>query len=174
MSSPSRDSYRPALISILTDNEPGVLARVAGLFTGRGYNIDSLTVAAVGDRLARFTITTHGTDMVIEHIKSLLDRLVPVHRVAELSVKRPHLVREMALIKIGCAGKRRLEILQLAVSFGGTFTAQPLEAAPTYSILEVNGNAGQIDNFLASIGPSEIIEVIRTGVAAIACGPSLT
>src|SRR5438105_12860719 len=109
-------TFRSATISVLVENEAGVLARVIGLFSGRGYNIDSLTVAPVDDKRtrSRINIVTSGTEMVIEQIKAQLDRLVPVHRVEDLTVEGPHLAREMALIKVIGAGERRSEALRLA------------------------------------------------------------
>src|ERR1700754_4568788 len=102
MPAPVNNTYRSATISVLVENEAGVLARVIGLFSGRGYNIDSLTVAPVDDgrKRSRINIVTSGTDMVIEQIKAQLDRLVPVHRVADLTQEGPHIAREMALIKV--------------------------------------------------------------------------
>src|SRR4029079_5654053 len=106
-------------IAVLVDNEAGVLARVIGLFSGRGYNIDSLTVAPVekaGNR-SRINVVTSGTEMVIEQIKAQLDRLVPVHRVADLTREGPHIAREMALIKVVGTGERRVEALRIAEAF---------------------------------------------------------
>ncbi|HET9147957.1 MAG TPA: acetolactate synthase small subunit, partial [Acetobacteraceae bacterium] len=112
-------AYHPATISVLVENESGVLARVIGLFSGRGYNIDSLTVAPVEDdrRKSRITVVTAGTDMVIDQIKAQLDRLVPVYRVSDLSREGPHLARELALIKVIGAGEKRSEALRLAEAF---------------------------------------------------------
>src|SRR5271168_3890619 len=112
-------TQRSATISVLVDNEPGILARVVGLFSGRGYNIDSLTVAPVdaeGTR-SRINIVTSGTEMVIEQIKAQLDRLVPVHRVADLGKQGPHIAREMALIKVIASGEHRAEALRLSDAF---------------------------------------------------------
>src|SRR5579875_561057 len=116
---PDTSTYRTATISVLVDNEAGVLARVIGLFSGRGYNIDSLTVAPVDDvrGRSRINIVTSGTEMVIEQIKAQLDRLVPVHRVADLTREGPHLARELALFKVVCKGDHRHEALRLADAF---------------------------------------------------------
>jgi acetolactate synthase-1/3 small subunit len=107
---------RAATIAVLVENEAGVLARVIGLFSGRGYNIDSLTVAPVDEtgRISRITVVTSGTDMVIEQIKAQLDRLVPVHKVSDLTIEGPHLTRELALIKVVGRGDNRMEVLRLA------------------------------------------------------------
>ena len=116
----SETTQRTATIAVLVENEAGVLARVIGLFSGRGYNIESLTVAPVdeGRRLSRITIVTSGTDMVIEQIKAQLDRLVPVHKVADLTLEGPHLAREMMLVKIVSGGDNRMEALRLADAAG--------------------------------------------------------
>src|ERR1700753_3144288 len=111
MPSPTDAAQRRPTISVLVDNEAGVLARVIGLFSGRGYNIDSLTVAPVDDAgtQSRINVVTSGTEMVIEQIKAQLDRLVPVHRVADLSLEGPYIAREMALIKVLGSGNARAE-----------------------------------------------------------------
>ena len=160
--------FRTATISVLVDNEAGVLARVIGLFSGRGYNIDSLTVAAVEDGRgrSRINVVTSGTEMVIEQIKAQLDRLVPVHRVADLSKEGPHLAREMALIKILCAGERRAEALRLA----DAFRARVVDATTESFVFEMTGNPDKLDAFLALMRPLGLAEVSRTGVAAIARG----
>ena len=161
-------SLRSATISVLVENEPGILARVVGLFSGRGYNIDSLTVAAVDEagRQSRINIVTSGTEMVIEQIKAQLDRLVPVHRVADLSKEGAHLAREMALIKILCAGERRAEALRLA----DAFRARVVDATTESFVFEMTGNPDKLDAFLALMRPLGLAEVSRTGVAAIARG----
>ena len=119
MPSPADTTQRSATISVLVENEAGVLARVIGLFSGRGYNIDSLTVAPVDARRprSRINVVTSGTDMVIEQIKAQLDRLVPVHRVADLTMEGPHVAREMALVKVVGTGEKRVEALRIADTF---------------------------------------------------------
>ncbi len=160
--------FRTATISVLVDNEAGVLARVIGLFSGRGYNIDSLTVAPVEDGRgrSRINVVTSGTEMVIEQIKAQLDRLVPVHRVADLSKEGAHLAREMALIKILCAGERRAEALRLA----DAFRARVVDATTESFVFEMTGTPDKLDAFLALMRPLGLAEVSRTGVAAIARG----
>src|SRR6202161_3642426 len=113
------NSLRSATISVLVDNEAGVLARVIGLFSGRGYNIDSLTVAPVDSdgSKSRINVVTSCTEMVIEQIKAQLDRLVPVHCVADLTREGPHIAREMALIKLVSTGEKRVEALRIADAF---------------------------------------------------------
>ena len=161
-------TLRTATISVLVENEPGILARVVGLFSGRGYNIDSLTVAPVEDgrNRSRINIVTSGTDMIIEQIKAQLDRLVPVHRVADLSSEGPHIAREMALIKIIGTGEKRVEALRLAEAF----RARVVDATTESFIVEMTGNTEKLDAFLDLMRPLGLAEVSRTGVAAIARG----
>ena len=160
---------RAATIAVLVENEAGVLARVIGLFSGRGYNIDSLTVAPVDEtgRISRITIVTSGTDMVIEQIKAQLDRLVPVHKVSDLTIEGPHLTRELALIKVAGRGDNRMEVLRLA----DAFRARVVDATTESFVLEMTGNGDKIDAFLALMRPIGLVEVSRTGAVAIARGP---
>jgi acetolactate synthase-1/3 small subunit len=161
-------TQRSATISVLVDNEAGVLARVIGLFSGRGYNIDSLTVAPVADggNLSRINIVTSGTQMVIEQIKAQLDRLVPVHRVADLTLDGPHLAREMALIKVAGTGNARAEALRLA----DAFRARVVEATTESFVFEMTGSTEKLDAFVELMRPLGLAEVSRTGVAALARG----
>jgi len=169
MSDPKHGTMRTATIAVLVENEAGVLARVIGLFSGRGYNIDSLTVAPVDDagRLSRVTVVTSGTDMVIEQIKAQLDRLVPVHKVSDLTLEGPHLVRELALIKVVGSGDNRVEALRLA----DAFRARVVDATTESFVFEMTGNADKIDAFVALMRPIGLAEVSRTGAVAIARGP---
>jgi acetolactate synthase-1/3 small subunit len=162
------NAYRTATISVLVDNEAGVLARVIGLFSGRGYNIDSLTVAPVDEsgQHSRINIVTSGTEMVIEQIKAQLDRLVPVHRVTDLAREGAYLAREMALIKVIATGEKRAEALRLA----DAFRARVVDATTESFVFEMTGNTDKIDAFLALMRPLGLAEVSRTGVAAIARG----
>lgn len=163
------NDQRTATIAVLVENEAGVLARVIGLFSGRGYNIDSLTVAPVDDtgRISRITVVTSGTDMVIEQIKAQLDRLVPVHKVADLTLEGPHLQRELALIKVVGKGDGRVEALRLAEAF----RARVVDATTESFVFELTGNADKIDAFCALMRPVGLAEVSRTGAVAIARGP---
>jgi acetolactate synthase-1/3 small subunit len=142
---------------------------VIGLFSGRGYNIDSLTVAPVDEtgRISRITVVTSGTDMVIEQIKAQLDRLVPVHKVSDLTIEGPHLTRELALIKVAGRGDNRMEVLRLA----DAFRARVVDATTESFVLEMTGNGDKIDAFLALMRPIGLVEVSRTGAVAIARGP---
>jgi acetolactate synthase-1/3 small subunit len=162
-------TQRSATISILVENEAGVLARVIGLFSGRGYNIDSLTVAPVDDELgrSRINIVTSGSDMVIDQIKAQLDRLVPVHRLSDLSREGPHIAREMALIKVIGTGDKRVEALRIAAAF----RARVIDATNQSFIFELTGATDKLDAFLELMRPLGLAEVSRTGIAAIARGP---
>jgi len=164
-----KGGQRAATIAVLVENEAGVLARVIGLFSGRGYNIDSLTVAPVDEtgRISRITIVTSGTDMVIEQIKAQLDRLVPVHKVSDLTIEGPHLTRELALIKVVGRGESRMEVLRLA----DAFRARVVDATTESFVLEMTGNGDKIDAFVALMRPIGLVEVSRTGAVAIARGP---
>ena len=163
-------ALRRHVISVLVENEPGVLARVIGLFSGRGYNIDSLTVAEVdaGKRLSRITVVTSGTAMVIEQIKAQLDRLVPVLRVVDLTEEGPHVARELALIKVAGQGEPRVEALRLA----DVFRARVVDATTESFVFEMTGAPDKIDAFVELMRPLGLIELARTGVAAMARGAS--
>ena len=163
-----QETMRAATISVLVENESGVLARVIGLFSGRSYNIDSLTVAPVEDdrRKSRITIVTSGTELVIQQIKAQLDRLVPVYRVSDLSAEGPHIARELALIKVIGTGEKRLEALRLA----DAFRARVIDATTESFIFELTGATDKLDAFLELMRPLGLAEVSRTGVAAIARG----
>ncbi len=168
MSGTATGAERAATIAVLVENESGVLARVIGLFSGRGYNIDSLTVAPVDEegRLSRITVVTRGTEMVIEQIKAQLDRLVPVHKVSDLTLEGPHLSRELALIKVIGRGDNRMEALRLA----DAFRARAVDATPESAVFEMTGAGEKIDAFLALMRPLGLAEVCRTGALAIARG----
>ncbi len=163
------NSERLATISVLVNNEAGVLARVIGLFSGRGYNIDSLTVAPVDQEglQSRINVVTKGTDMVIQQIKAQLDRLVPIHRVADLSQEGPHIAREMALIKVLGTGEPRVEALRIAEAF----RARVIDATTNSFVFELTGATDKLDAFLDLMRPLGLAEVSRTGIAAIARGP---
>src|ERR1700752_50039 len=156
-------------LCVLVDNEPGVLARVIGLFAGRGYNIDSLTVSETEHEkhLSRITIVTRGTPMVIEQIKNQLDRLVPVHRVIDLSAAGPSIQRELAMVKVRGKGENRVEALRLAAAF----RARVIDASTESFGFEITGATDKIESFIALMLPLGLIEVSRTGVVAIARGP---
>ena len=169
MPDPSETTFRNATIAVLVENEAGILARVVGLFSGRGYNIESLTVAPVDEhrRLSRITIVTSGTDMVIEQIKAQLDRLVPVHKVADLTLEGPHLAREMMLLKVVGKGENRMEALRLA----DAFRARVVDATIESLVFEMTGAGDKLDAFIELMRPIGLAEISRTGVVAIARGP---
>jgi acetolactate synthase-1/3 small subunit len=156
-------------LSVLVDNEPGILARIAGLFSGRGYNIESLTVSETehDKGLSRITVVTIATPKVLLQIKLQLERLVPVHRVHDLTAEGRALERELALIKVGGTGEHRAETLRLA----DAFRAQIVDATTESFVFEVTGKPSKIDSFIALMVPLGLIEVTRTGVAAISRGP---
>ena len=155
-------------LSVLVDNEPGVLARVIGLFSGRGYNIDSLTVSETEHEahLSRITMVTTGTPMVIEQIKHQLERLVPVHTVIDLTVIGNPMERELALIKVAGKGEFRVEALRLAEAF----RAQVIDASTEHFVFEITGRLNKIEQFITLMQPRGLVEVARTGVAALGRG----
>ncbi len=172
---PVSDVEETHTLSVLVDNEPGVLARVVGLFSGRGYNIDSLTVSETEHEkhLSRITIVTTGTAMVIDQIRHQLERLVPVHRVTDLTVQarlarqEKPLERELALVKVVGAGEKRLEALRLADAFRATV----IDATTEHFVFEITGRTNRIEQFIAIMGPLGLVEVSRSGVAALQRGP---
>jgi acetolactate synthase I/III small subunit len=153
---------------VLVDNEPGVLARVIGLFSGRGYNIESLTVSETEHEkhLSRITIVTRGTPMVIEQIKNQLDRLVPVHRVVDMSLAGRAIERELAMVKVRGKGDNRVEALRLA----DAFRARVIDATTESFVFEITGGTAKIDQFVALMLPLGLVEVSRTGIVAISRG----
>ncbi len=157
-------------LSVLVDNEPGVLARVVGLFSGRGYNIESLTVAEVDpkNKLSRITVVTSGTPMIIEQIKAQLSRLVPVHAVRDLTDDGPHVERELALIKVASTGERRIESLRLA----DIFRARVIDSTIESFVFEMTGSTEKLNAFINLMEPLGLVDVSRTGVVAISRGPA--
>ena len=155
-------------LSILVDNEPGVLARVVGLFSGRGYNIESLTVSEVDEarHQSRISVVTSGTPMVIEQIKKLLARLVPVHSVQDLTIGPAHVERELALVKIVNSGNKRVEALRVADSF----RARTLDSTLNSFVFEVTGNSSKVTAFINLMDSLGEIEVARTGVCGMTRG----
>jgi acetolactate synthase-1/3 small subunit len=155
-------------IAVLVDNEPGVLARVIGLFSGRGYNIESLTVAETdrANNLSRITVVTSGTPMIIEQIKAQLSRLVPVHAVRDLTDEGPYVERELALIKMNGTGEKRIESLRLA----DIFRARVVDSTTESFVFEMTGATEKLDAFIALMEPLGLVDVSRTGVVAIARG----
>jgi acetolactate synthase-1/3 small subunit len=156
-------------IAVLVDNEAGVLARVVGLFSGRGYNIESLTVAEVDSNAhtSRITIVTSGSVEVLEQIRAQLGRLVPVQRVVDWTIDKPGIEREMALIKVAGTGEKRVEALRMA----DAFRARPIDTTHTSFVFEITGAPSKLDSFIDLMRPLGLVEVSRTGVVAISRGP---
>ena len=162
------DAIERHTISVLVDNEAGVLARVIGLFSGRGYNIESLTVAETDadNMLSRITVVTTGTQMVIEQIKAQLHRLVPVHEVSDLTLRGDSVERELALIKVAGTGEMRVESLRIA----DIFRARVVGSTNESFVFEIVGKSSKVDAFIKLMQPLGLVDVSRTGVAAISRG----
>jgi len=161
----SHDRTERHTLSVLVDNEPGVLARVIGLFSGRGYNIESLTVSETehAQHLSRITIVTTGTPMVLTQIKHQLERLVPIHSVTDLTSDGQPIERELALVKVAGRGDARIEALRLAEAFRATV----IDATTDHFVFEVTGRTSKIEQFIAIMAPLGLVEVCRTGIAAV-------
>ena len=155
-------------LAIIVENEPGVLARVIGFFTGRGYNIDSLTVAETDheENSSRITIVARGTPGVIEQIKESLRQLVPVKRVRDLTTFGPHIERELALVKVAGQAGERIEALRLA----DVFRAKPVDSTLESFVFEITGTTDKVDAFINLMKPLGLVDVSRTGIAAISRG----
>mgnify|MGYP006426617283 CR=1 FL=1 len=165
---PQPEQINEHTISVLVDNEAGVLARVVGLFSGRGYNIESLTVAEVDpeNALSRITILTSGTPMIIEQIKAQLGRLVPVHKVSDLTLEGPNVSRELAMVKVVGSGEKRVESLRIA----DIFRARAVDSTNKSFVFEIVGDTGKVNAFIKLMEKLGLTEVSRTGVVAIARG----
>ncbi|HEU4661980.1 MAG TPA: acetolactate synthase small subunit [Pseudolabrys sp.] len=168
-SAPSAQRAETHTLSVLVDNEPGVLARVIGLFSGRGYNIESLTVSETEHQKHQslITIVTTGTPMVLEQIKNQLERLVPIHRVVDMTLTGNSIERELAMVKVRGKGEQRVEALRLA----DAFRARVIDATIESFVFEITGKSDKIDQFVELMLPLGLVEVSRTGIAAIARGP---
>jgi len=155
-------------LAVIVDNEPGILARIAGLFTARGYNIESLTVSEItADKaVSRITIVTSASPQVLEQIVAQLDRLVPVHRVTDLTQRGDQVERELALVKVAGTGDHRIEALRLAE----VYRARVVDATTGSFVFEVTGGRDKIDKFVELMGELGLVEVARTGIVAIARG----
>jgi len=163
------DPIEKHTLSIVVDNEPGVLARVIGLFSGRGYNIESLTVSETEHEahVSRITIVTSGTAEVLVQIKAQLERMVPVHSVADLTVAGEAIERELALIKVAGEGEHRMEALRLA----DAFRARVVDVTQNSFVFEITGKSRKVEQFISLMQPIGLEEVVRTGVTAISRGP---
>ena len=156
------------VLTIMVDNEAGILAKIAGLFTARGYNIDSLTVADISEdhAISRITIVTNGPPPVIDQIMAQLERLVPVHKVTDLTDEGPHVERELALVKVAGDGEDRLEALRMA----DVFRATAVDITTTSFIFEITGSPDKIDSFVALMRELGLVEVGRTGIVGMMRG----
>ena len=156
------------ILAVLVDNEFGVLNRVVGLFSARGYNIESLTVAEVDAKkhLSRITVVTRGSASKIKHIIALLERMVPVHTVHDLTVEGPFIERELALVKVAGVGDQRLEALRIA----DIFRAKPVDTTIESFVFEITGTTEKVNTFIDLMKPLGLVEVCRTGVASVARG----
>ena len=156
------------VLAITVDNEAGILAKIAGLFTARGYNIDSLTVADITENhaVSRITIVTNGPPAVIDQIHAQLDRLVPVHKVVDLTEEGPHVERELALVKVVGTGEKRVEALRLA----DIFRARPVDTTTGSFIFEITGPPEKVDSFVALMRELGLVEVGRTGIVGMMRG----
>jgi len=165
---PAAETIATHTLAVIVDNEPGVLARVIGLFSARGYNIDSLTVSETEHQkhLSRITIVTRGTPMVIEQIKNQLERLVPIHRVVDMTLTGPSIQRELAMVKVRGKGEHRVESLRLA----DAFRARVIDAGTESFIFEITGASDKVDSFISLMLPLGLVEISRTGIVAIARG----
>ena len=156
------------VLAITVDNEAGILAKIAGLFTARGYNIDSLTVADITENhaVSRITIVTNGPPAVIDQIHAQLERLVPVHKVVDLTEEGPHVERELALVKVSGTGEKRVEALRLA----DIFRAKPVDTTTSSFIFEITGDPRKIDSFVQLMRELGLVEVGRTGIVGMMRG----
>lgn len=165
---PNSALEEPHTLAVIVDNEAGVLARVIGLFSGRGYNIDSLTVAETdhAGHLSRITIVTRGTPSVIEQIKAQLGRIVPVHEVHDLTVEGASVERELGLFKVGGSGEKRVEALRIAEIFRANVVDSTLKSF----VFEISGSPSKLDAFADLMRPLGLMDIARTGVAALPRG----
>jgi acetolactate synthase-1/3 small subunit len=156
------------VLTITVDNEAGILARIAGMFTARGYNIDSLTVADISENhsISRITIVTQGPPAVIDQIHAQLERLVPVHKVTDLTEIGPHVERELALVKVAGTGEKRVEALRVA----DVFRAKVVDTTTSSFVFELTGAPDKIDSFVAIMRELGLVEVGRTGIVGMMRG----
>jgi len=165
---PFQEPVNRHTLAVIVDNEPGVLARISGMFSGRGYNIESLTVTETEheSHISRITIVTTGTRAIIEQIKRQLGRLVPVHKVIDLTLSGETVERELCLVKVVGHSDDRVEAMRLASAFG----ARTLDVTLTSFIFELTGNTDDIERFIRLMTAVGLVEVSRTGIAAMARG----
>ena len=165
------DTVRRHTFAVIVDNEPGVLARVIGLFSGRGYNIESLTVSTVteDESVSRINIVTTGTEMIIEQIKAQLERLIPIHNVHDLTLDGAHVEVELALVKVRAKEHNRRESLRIADIFGAKVADTTLESF----VFQIEGTTDKVDSFIELMRALGDTEIARSGVIAIARGSNI-
>ncbi|MGV3555178.1 MAG: acetolactate synthase small subunit [Croceibacterium sp.] len=156
------------VLTVMVDNEAGILAKIAGLFTARGYNIDSLTVADITENhaVSRITIVTQGPPHVIDQIEAQLERLVPVHRVVDLTQAGRHVERELALVKVRGTGEARVEALRIA----DVFRAKVVDTTTESFVFELTGASDKVDSFVALMRGLGLVEVGRSGIVGMMRG----
>ena len=158
------------VLNVIVDNEAGILAKISGLFTARGYNIDSLTVADISEdhAISRITIVTKGPEPVIDQIRAQLERLVPVHRVIDLTESGAHVERELALVKVAGKGDARVEALRIAE----LFRANVVDTTTQSFVFELTGSPDKVDSFITLMRELGLVEVGRSGIVGMMRGPS--
>ena len=158
------------VLNVIVDNEAGILAKISGLFTARGYNIDSLTVADISEdhAISRITVVTRGPEPVIDQIRAQLERLVPVHRVIDLTESGAHVERELALVKVAGKGDARVEALRIAE----LFRANVVDTTTQSFVFELTGSPDKVDSFIALMRELGLVEVGRSGIVGMMRGPS--
>lgn len=158
------------VLNVIVDNEAGILAKISGLFTARGYNIDSLTVADISEdhAISRITVVTRGPEPVIDQIRAQLERLVPVHRVIDLTERGAHVERELALVKVAGKGEARVEALRIAE----LFRANVVDTTTQSFVFELTGSPDKVDSFISLMRELGLVEVGRSGIVGMMRGPS--
>jgi acetolactate synthase I/III small subunit len=156
------------VLAVTVDNEAGILAKIAGMFTARGYNIDSLTVADISEdhAVSRITIVTRGPPRVIDQIRAQLERLIPVHKVVDLTEAGPHVERELALVKVVGSGEKRVEALRIAE----LFRAKVVDTTTQSFVFELTGAPDKIDSFIVLMRELGLVEVGRSGIVGMMRG----
>lgn len=156
------------VLNVIVDNEAGILAKIAGLFTARGYNIDSLTVADISEdhAVSRITVVTRGPEPVIDQIRAQLERLIPVHKVIDLTEHGPHVERELALVKVAGKGESRVEALRIAE----LFRANVVDTTTASFVFELTGSPAKLDSFIALMRELGLVEVGRSGIVGMMRG----
>ena len=165
----AKEASERHVLNVIVDNEAGILAKISGLFTARGYNIDSLTVADISEdhAISRITIVTNGPEPVIDQIRAQLERLVPVHRVIDLTESGAHVERELALVKVAGKGDARVEALRIAE----LFRANVVDTTTESFVFELTGSPDKVDSFIALMRELGLVEVGRSGIVGMMRGP---